>query len=369
MFEPKRSNILTHPSKIYKGLLCPKIERTVFLMAKAKKLPSGSWRVQATITVDGEKLRKSFTAPDRRSAELAAAKWQAGQAEQPVEHITLKKAYEKYISAKENVLSPSTIKGYKALSRTSLSDIMDMRIDKLTTNLIQRSINVYAATHKPKGVRNCAGLLSAVMQMFRPEMNLHITLPQKEKKDVYIPDDDMIKKVIEITKDTRFEIPVLLAAFGPMRRGEICALESSDINENIITVSKSLVKTTENKWVLKPPKTFSSYRRIEYPDFVIEKLKGIKGKITDMTPDAITDGFLKVLRKNGLPEFRFHDLRHYAVSTLHAINIPDKYIMARGGWSTNHTMNTVYNHILQGKADSVEKEAITHFTSIFNQTV
>ncbi len=84
-----------------------------------------------------------------------------------------------------------------------------------------------------------------------------------------------------------------------------------------------------------------------------------------MTPNAISDAFLKMLRKNHITEFRFNDLRHYAVSTLHAINIPDKYIMARGGWATNYTMNNVYNHALRSKKDEYTAKITVHFDSIY----
>ena len=335
-------------------------------MPKAKKLPSGNWRAQACRTVNGVKLRKSFTASDRRSAELEAAKWLTGIEEERVAPITLQKAFESYISAKENVLSPSTVIGYNTIKRNAFSDIMPLYIENLNLNLVQCSVNAYAKNHSAKSVRNAVGLLTAVLGMFRPEFHLRLTLPQKEKRDIYIPDDNDIKKVFEIIKGTKLEIPILLAALGPMRRGEVCALTSDDIKGNIITVDKSMVKTKDKEWIIKAPKTYSSYRHIEYPDFVIKKLKGIKGKITDLNPDAITKQFLRCLRNHNLPEFRFHDLRHYAVSTLHAINVPDKYIMKRGGWATNHTMNTVYNHTLKSAADSIERQITAHFNSVAN---
>ena len=50
-------------------------------MAKAKKLPSGSWRVQASITLDGNLIRRSFTAASKDKAELLAKEWQVKQEE------------------------------------------------------------------------------------------------------------------------------------------------------------------------------------------------------------------------------------------------------------------------------------------------
>lgn len=335
-------------------------------MAKAKKLPSGSYRVQASKTIDGVLYRKSFTHPNRRQAELLAAEWVASMAVKIPESITLKCAYEKYIEIKNSVLSPTTIRAYKSMQKNSLQKIMNFKIEDLTPALIQSEINQLSATAKPKYVRNVYGLLTAVLKMFRPDLNFNISLPQKQKTDMYIPDDNDIKVLLKAVEGNRIEIPILLAAFGPMRRGEICALTSEDINGNIVTVNKSLVLGEDKKWHIKSPKTYSSYRNIEYPDFVIEKIKDIKGQITDMTPSAITDAFQKILKKCGLPTFRFHDLRHYAVSTLHSINVPDKYIMARGGWATNYTMNNVYNHALKSKQSEYEVIITDHFKSIYD---
>lgn len=343
-----------------------KVKKGNDTMAKAKKLPSGNWRVQACQTINGVTLRKSFTASDRRSAELEAAKWLSGAETEQIEKITLEKAFESYIAAKKNVLSPSTVRGYDTIQRNAFKDIMPLYVEKLSLNLLQRSVNTYSINRSAKSVRNAVGLLTAVLGMFRPEMNIKLTTPQKEKKEIYIPDDNDIKKLLNSVKGKKIEIPILLAAFGPMRRGEICALQSDDIDGNIVHVNKSMVKASNGEWIVKAPKTFSSYRTIEYPDFVIEKIKDIKGHIVEITPNTITSLFSKELKECSLPHFRFHDLRHYAVSTLHAINVPDKYIMARGGWATNYTMNNVYNHTLKSAEDKTNQKIIEHFSTVID---
>lgn len=334
-------------------------------MAKAKKLPSGAYRVQASVTINGKQYRKSFTDTDRKRAELSASKWQTEQEDfYTVENITLYRAYERYIEAKENVLSPSTIRNYKKLHENSLQDIMEIKIDKLTAEQIQRSINLYAVNHSPKSVRNCHGLLSAVLGMFNPKMILRTSLPQKEKKTVYVPTDNDIQKLLTVSKDTNYYVPILLASFGGMREGEICALTSEDINGNFVTVNKSMVCDTNGKWLIKPPKTFSSNRTVELPDFVIKAIQGKQGKIVVYTPHSLSIGFNKLLKKNNITHFRFHDLRHYYVSSLHALNVPDKYIMAQGGWATNHTMQNVYNHAMTDKASEFSGKITQHFETL-----
>ena len=337
-------------------------------MAKAKKLPSGNWRVQASKTLNGRTIKKSFTAESKKEAEFLAAEWQMDiEEESSVKNITLRQAYIKYIEMKDAVLSPSTIRGYNALLRNTFLNIMDFPVLKITSSMIQIEVNKLAVNSSPKYIRNAYGLLNAVLKVFRPDLILNITLPQKNRPELYIPDDNDIKTLLNAVKGERIEIPILLAAFGPMRRSEICALTSDDIHDNIITVNKSMVLGSDGNWHVKAPKTFSSYRNIEYPDFVINRLQGIQGSLTDMTPTAITDAFQKVLKKSNLPSFRFHDLRHYAVSTLHAINVPDKYIMARGGWSTNYTMNNVYNHVIKNKVDEYTEKIQSHFGTVYSE--
>lgn len=335
-------------------------------MAKAKQLPSGNWRVQASITIDNRKIVRSFTAETARKAEALALQWQELTKEENNEDITLKTAFERYIAAKENVLSPGTIRTYKKMLESNLQSIMPVRLSALTHEKIQCAINIDAATRSPKTMRNINGLLSAVLHMFKPDFVLHTSLPQKKPTEMYIPTEDDIRRLMAAVKGKKLEIPVLLAAFGPMRRGEICALTSDDINGNIVTVKKALARNSDGEWVVKSPKTFSSYREIEYPDFVINKIKDIKGNICPLTPNTITNSFNTLLKTNKIHHFRFHDLRHYSVSILHAMGIPDKYIMSRGGWRTNYTMNNVYNHAMRDKADEFNDKISKHFEDVYN---
>lgn len=337
------------------------------ILAKAKKLPSGNWRIRASKTVNGTLIRKSFTDVDKKRAEIAAMNWLSEQEDNiGIDNLTLSKCYDRYITAKENVLSPSTIRNYKKLHENHLQDIMDKKVNALTSEQIQRSINIYAANHSPKSVRNCFGLLSAVLKMFRPNLQLNITLPQKEKKEIKVPTDEDIKTYLKISKNTNCYKPILLAAFGGLREGEICALEKDDIGETYVDVNKSMVCDSEGKWHIKPPKTYSSNRRAELPKFVIDEIKNCEDKVVVYNPHSLSMAFNKLLKRHNLPPCRFHDLRHYYVSSLHALNIPDKYIMQQGGWATNYTMQNVYNHTMKDKQSEFADKITTHFENLSN---
>ena len=152
-----------------------------------------------------------------------------------------------------------------------------------------------------------------------------------------------------------------------MREGEVCAVESTDFNGNFVRIDKSMVLTPENEWVIKVPKTYDSIRTVELPDFVVDAVKGIEGKIVDYNPHSLSIAFSRLLKKHNLPHFRFHDLRHYYVSSLHSINIPDKYIQAQGGWSTNYTMDRVYKHIMATQQGEFSTKISKHFNNVVNE--
>lgn len=351
-------------------------------MATAKKLPSGSWRCQVyshteeSIQPDGtikkKRIYKSFTSDipgpkGKRLAEQAASVWAAEkESTSNVQNITFGEALDKYIEGREAVLSPRTIMDYKRTRKKELQSIMNIKIALITQEDIQKAINIEAQSHSPKTVRNSHGLISAVMRVYRPNFALNTALPKKVRPDIYVPSDEEIRRLLSAVSDTDMELPILLAAFGPMRRGEICALSSEDISGNVVHVCKNMVINGDREWIIKTPKSYAGDRYIDYPDFVSDKWRGIKGRIVCLTPDSITNRFNRLLKRNGIPHFRFHDLRHYSASIQHALGIPDSYIMQRGGWGNDGTLKAVYRHVLEEQAKQMDHMANNYFSELYN---
>ena len=245
-----------------------------------------------------------------------------------------------------------------------MKEIGRIWLDELTSTDVQIWISDISKNLSPKYVRNLYGLLSAAIEMFAPDLTIKVTMPEKKKASLYCPCDTDIKKLLDQVSGTDLEIAILLAAFGPMRRGEICALESTDISNNKVSVTKSMVMGPDQEYYIKQPKTYGSYRTIEYPYFVIKKLQGRTGRIINRTPNAITRSFQRAVVKSGLPHFRFHDLRHYAASIMHAIGIPDQYILQRGGWSSDNVMKSVYRNTIDIETVRQTKKINRHFEKI-----
>lgn len=337
-------------------------------MAKAKKLKSGSWRclVYDYTDLEGKRHYESFTADSRKEAEFLAAQFALDKKDRCRSKKTFGQALDDYISAREPVLSPRTIRNYKYIRNSEIQSIMGISIADITQEHIQAVINDDASVHSPKTVRDHHGLIAAVLKTERPSFALNTVLPKPVRPDLHIPSDSDVQKLIRLSSGTEMEIPILLAAFGPMRRGEICALQSDCIENNTVHVMRNMVKDQNGKWITKSPKTYSGDRYIEFPDIVAEKLHRINGRITCLTPDALTCRFRRLIRRAGIKPFRFHDLRHYSASIQHALGVPDAYIMARGGWRTDAALKSIYRHTMDDHQKEMNELANSHFSELCN---
>ena len=337
-------------------------------MAKAYKLPSGSWRVRVYQGPDAIPKYASVTADTRKQAEMDAALLSYKKDKPAARKLSVGDAIDRYIQAKEPVLSPKTIREYKSIRRQAFPDIMLIDINELTHEAFQIAVNGYAAGHSPKSVKNAAGLITATFSLFAPEKRLRPTLPRAVKTDLSIPTDEQLKQLIK-GADAGLHTAILLASALGLRRSEICALTWDDIDmkKGFVSVNKAVVYTQDNLWAVKATKTASSTRRLDLPPFILKHLQGLpqdQERPVPCTPDNITYRFVKLRDKLGLT-IRFHDLRHYYASLLLALGVPDKYAMARMGHASPNMLRSVYQHLMQDKKDEVSASINAALTERF----
>ena len=335
---------------------------------KAKKLPSGSYRVRISTGKDpatGKYIYKSFTADTAREAERLAYEWEFNKREEEINpKTTLAKAMEDFNENKKYVLSPSTITGYESLRKGAFKSIENFKLQDISSQVVQVWINEQAIRVSPKTIQNNYSYFLSVMRSYHPDIKFNVIIPQKKKAEYHIVTDEEMKLLLKATEGTELGLAIRLAAFIPARRSEICAIcPRTDIKGNFITINKAMVQEPSRDWVIKQPKTYAGYRTVEMPPEIIKMIPKNAERAVNCNPSILYEKFRYQLKKLGL-NFRFHDLRHYGATFLHAQGVPDKYILQRGGWSSVSTLQNIYTHCLPEKTDEATKSVISKLNSL-----
>lgn len=333
-------------------------------MAKAKKLPSGNWRVNLYVGTDdnGKRTYKSFTAETKKEAEFLAAEYNLKRKEKPKD-ITVGDAIDGYIASKENVLSPTTIGGYHELRRNKLQGIMDVPLAKINNIMIQSEINREALRLSPKTLRNAHGLLSAALAMYLPDFTLRTTLPAKEHKIKDLPTPE---QVIQAVSGTDIELPVLLAIWLGLRMSEVRGIRYGDITDGVLTVQNVRIKFGNQEIEKQQTKTYNSTRQLKIPQYLLDMIgNGNPDEyVVQNAACTLTKKLKRIVNQSSGKDITFHDLRHLNASVMLALGVPDKYAMERGGWASNNTLKSVYQHTFTGERQEVDHRIDNYFTSI-----
>lgn len=306
-----------------------------------EKLPSGKYRIKQM--VDGTTYRITV---DHKPTQTEAMKLITKKMEDTTIDcdMPLDRAIRLYIEQKSNVLSVSTVRGYKTVMRQISPSLLATKISAITLPMVQNEVNRYAKDHSVKSVYNLSGLIMGVLKYYGVTIRSP-KLPQKEKKPIYIPTEDEVKSIFAYFKGTKYEIPLLLSAMG-LRRSEICALTPDDLDGNVLTVNKAKVIDENGDWHIKSTKTAESTRTIVLPDYLANLIRE-RGVIYEGHPETILK-YLKVAQKElGIPTFSLHKMRHFFASYMHNMGYTDKQIQDMGGWKTDNVMKTVYTHSME----------------------
>lgn len=303
-----------------------------------EKLPSGSYRISESIK--GKRYRATVKYKPTKAEARALIQEQLVSLKDGTPFAT---AADSYIKSKQNVLSPSTIRGYRVILNNIPPELKDCPIDKINTPMLQTIISNYSVEHKPKTVKNVNGFIISVLKFYGANIKSP-TLPQRIKSTDYIPTTEDVKRILEEAKGTKYEVPFILATLG-LRRSEICALTLDDLNGNYLTINKAYVENEHGDFEIKTTKTVSSTRIIMVPDYVANLIRQ-QGLIYDSSPHSIYSALKRYQDKLGIQRFPLHKFRHFFASYMHDLGYSDKQIQEFGGWKTDAIMKSVYQHAM-----------------------
>jgi integrase len=185
--------------------------------------------------------------------------------------------------------------------------------------------------------------------------------------------------LLAAARGDRQEALYVLAVTGGMRLGELFGLQWSDVDlESGAIHVRHALQELNGKLELTEPKTAKSRRKIELGRLAIDALLDHRkrqlaaGRLASGYVFTNTDGgplrrshfhranYKPLLTKAGLPDIRFHDLRHTAATLLLMSGVHPKIVADRLGHSKIGITIDLYSHVLP----SMQKEAASRIDSL-----
>ncbi len=198
-----------------------------------------------------------------------------------------------------------------------------------------------------------------------------VTLPKVPRKEMKTLDDYQVRQLIQATESPQMEVLFWVAVTTGLRQGEILGLKWSDLDwqSKRLHIQRQVQRIKGKGLVFCEPKSASGRRMIVLGQSTIEKLReykrdqettrihvGSKWKDNDLIfpspygepldSTIVVKAYKRSLKAAGLPEIRFHDLRHTAATLMLQQGINPKIVQERLGHSDiSLTLNT-YSHVL-----------------------
>ena len=215
--------------------------------------------------------------------------------------------------------------------------------------------------------------------------------PRAKHYEIQPLNQEQIQRFLAAAVGHRSEALFVLALATGMRRGEIMALKWQDIDlsTGLLQVRRVLTHMPaklngKGGYVEAEPKTERSRRSIVIAPFALDKLKehrvrqleaklkaGSIWKENDLvfcssvgghlhTSRDIFTQFKKLLKEAGLPDIRFHDLRHSSATMFLALGTHPKVVQEMLGHSQIATTLDIYSHVLP----TMQVEAVNKLDSV-----
>lgn len=316
---------------------------------EARQLESGSWFIQ--LRLGGESI--SITEDTKARCELVAtqtkAAYKLGQRQQrlPANEMTLEQIVRRYIDDRRASCSPSTIRGYEQI----LSRFNQYKKSKTASIKWQRVFDEMAQTYSPKTLRSSWSFVASALKHSGCDVP-SISLPPMDPPELPYLNAEQIKTFLEAIRDQPGELPALLALHS-LRRSEICALtwDHVDLDQRAVKVSGAKVLGVDGYVTKSTNKNQSSKRTVPILiDRLYELLKATpekNGFVITTHPNVLHQQINKVCKKAGLPLVGVHGLRRSFASLGYSLGIPERVIMAWGGWADYQTMHKKYIKLSQ----------------------
>jgi integrase len=297
-------------------------------------------------------------------------RWLEDSKKSSVKRVT----YEGYARQMRNHLVPTL--GRIKLKALTPAHLRGLYREKTESGLSARTVGyIHATIHNALEQAVEDGLVSRnVANAVKP--------PQLCKEEIQPLTPAQTKTLLEAVAGDRFEALYVLAVTAGPRQGELLGLkwEDIDLDRGLLQVRRTLSGTNGGEPVFGDPKTAKGRRSVKLTARAVEALKkhrerqleeckevaglwqnhGLVFPTQVGTPmsrqNLVARSFKPLLKRVGLPEIRFHDLRHTCATLMLAVGANPKVAQETLGHANVTITLDTYSHLLPNMQDEVAEK-------------
>jgi len=324
---------------------------------------SGEWFLNVRVKIKGRELRKRETFQGTRAAAeerffniKSELRDGASQSLQPAQ--TFGEILSKYKESRGEI-PRSQLSIFTAL----MQDLGGVALSVFPDKIVQYSSILRKLPSKRSGKRLSNGTINRYRAMIFAALNLAVDLGILDKNPITKAHFSKLKEIARDRYLTPLEIRHLLNIIDleaphlgpvvrfnlqvPCRKSELVNMRREDLDlfNNAIRVRNGTTKNDDGLWKPIPPDMVAYFRSIpaESPFLFFRRVGGRFLPLGDFKCS-----WNRCLDLAGISDFRFHDGRHIAATTLIDHGTPEQAVMTVAGWKTN--MLRTYYHSAGKKA-------------------
>ncbi len=216
------------------------------------------------------------------------------------------------------------------------------------------------------------------------------TAPSRAHYEIQPLSMEQAQQFLAAARGHSMEALFVLAITTGMRRGEILAIKWQDVQfeRNMLQVRRIFTRQPGNRYIEAKPKTEKSRRSILLAPMVVALLKQHRTRQmearlkagsqwqerdlvfctslgTPLNPNKVVDRFKTLLKRAGLPEIRFHDLRHSAATILLSMEIHPKVVQELLGHNQISMTMDIYSHVLP----TMQRDAVSKLNNALQEKI
>jgi integrase len=318
--------------------------------------------------------------------------WAPAALEEGSETLTFESYAEAWLDHVRARVRPTTYRGYEGLIRGYavpamghhlLGDLHPLHVQRLEGAALQRVsagtvLNLHLVLVQALNQAVRWGLIAS-----NPAKGAQPPRPRRPEPVVVSP--DLARKILAVTEGTSLALPVGIALATGMRRGEILGLRWGDLDDGYThAFVRRTLQATHGGLRFHEPKTRRSRRSVALPEMIRPYLRreradqdvrrvryGERWRDSGLVvcarwgapvyPDTVSSTFRALRRRAGLPEIRFHDLRHAHATLMLLGGVHPKVVSERLGHASVGITLDIYSHVLP----SMQTEAVQAFDRMF----